>query len=63
MALDESTQNDEVFEDRGITFLVEKELFEKVKPISLDFITTERGSGFQMTSSLSRENACGSCSC
>ena len=63
MALDESTQNDEVFEDRGITFLVEKDLFEKVKPISLDFVTTARGSGFQMTSGLSRENACGSCSC
>ena len=64
MALDESTKDDEVFEDRGITYLVEKALFEKAKPIEVDFITTPRGSGFKLTSSLSQESACGSsCSC
>jgi iron-sulfur cluster assembly protein len=64
MALDESTKDDEVFEDRGITYLVEKTLFEKVKPIVVDFVTTPRGSGFKLTSSLSQESACGSsCSC
>jgi iron-sulfur cluster assembly protein len=64
MALDESKAEDEVFEDRGITYLVEKELFEKVKPITVDFITTARGSGFKLTSGLSEESACGSsCSC
>ena len=62
MALDESRQDDEVFEDRGVTYLVEKGLFEKVKPISVEFITTPRGSGFKLNSSLSREeSACGSC--
>jgi iron-sulfur cluster assembly protein len=60
MALDESTTNDEVFEDGGIKFLVEKTLFEKVKPIAVDFITTPRGGGFKLTSSLSKESACGS---
>jgi Fe-S cluster assembly iron-binding protein IscA len=64
MALDESKQDDEIFEDRGITYLVEKDLFEKVKPIEIDFITTPRGSGFKLTSSLKQESACGSsCSC
>ena len=64
MALDESKTNDETFEDQGVTYLVEKELFEKVKPISIDFITMERGSGFKLTSSLSQVSACGSsCSC
>ena len=64
MALDESKQNDEVFEDRGVTYLVEKDLFEKVKPIAVEFITTTRGGGFKLTSSLSQESACGSsCSC
>jgi Fe-S cluster assembly iron-binding protein IscA len=63
MALDESTTNDEVFEDRGVKFLVEKGLFEKVKPIAVDFVSTPRGGGFKLTSSLSQENACGSCSC
>jgi iron-sulfur cluster assembly protein len=64
MALDESTTNDEVFEDQGIKFLVEKTLFEKVKPITVDFITTPMGAGFRLTSNLSQESACGSsCSC
>ena len=64
MALDESKNDDEVFEDRGITYLIEKALFEKVKPITVDFVTTPRGSGFKLTSSLSQESACGSsCSC
>ncbi len=63
MALDESKQDDEVFEDRGVTYLIEKNLFEKVKPISVEFITTPRGSGFKLNSSLSQqEGACGSCS-
>jgi len=64
MALDESTKDDEIFEDRGVTYLVEKTLFEKVKPIEVDFITTPRGAGFKLTSSLNQESACGSsCSC
>jgi Fe-S cluster assembly iron-binding protein IscA len=62
MALDESKPNDEIFEDRGVTYLVEKELFEKVKPIAVEFITTARGGGFKLTSSLKPpEGACGSC--
>jgi iron-sulfur cluster assembly protein len=61
MALDESTPNDDVFKDRGVTYLVEKDLFEKVKPIAVEFITTPRGGGFKLTSSLSQEGACGSC--
>jgi iron-sulfur cluster assembly protein len=61
MALDESTPNDEVFEDRGLTYLVEKDLFEKVKPIALEFITTPRGEMFKLSSSLNQDSACGSC--
>jgi iron-sulfur cluster assembly protein len=64
MALDESTTEDEVFENQGIKFLVEKVLYEKVKPIAVDFVSTPRGGGFKLTSSLSQESACGSsCSC
>ncbi|MBU2055859.1 MAG: hypothetical protein KJ936_01050 [Proteobacteria bacterium] len=60
MALDESTQDDDVFEDRGVNFLVEKSLFARVKPIEVDFITTPQGAGFKVTSSLSQEGGCGS---
>lgn len=64
MALDESKSDDEIFEDRGITFLIEKTLFERVKPITVDFVTTPRGSGFKLTSNLEEGGACGSsCSC
>jgi len=64
MALDESTTDDEVFEDQGVTYLVEKELFEKAKPIAIEFVTTPRGAGFKLTSSLSAQSGCGSsCSC
>jgi Fe-S cluster assembly iron-binding protein IscA len=64
MALDESTTNDQIFEEQGVTYVVDKELFEQVKPIGIDFITTPRGSGFKLTSSMSADSACGSsCSC
>ncbi len=62
MALDESKENDEIFEDRGVTYLVEKELFERIKPIAVEFIHSPRGGGFKLVSSLKPpENACGSC--
>jgi iron-sulfur cluster assembly protein len=60
MALDEATSEDEIFEDRGITYVVEKALFEEAKPIAIEFITTPRGSGFQLTSNLKQEQSCGS---
>lgn len=60
MALDESQGNDEVFTDRGITFLIDKKLMEEVKPINVDFIESVRGSGFRLTSSLKTGGGCGS---
>jgi Fe-S cluster assembly iron-binding protein IscA len=60
MALDESTTEDEVFEDRGVTYVVGKTLFEKVKPIAIEFINTPRGGGFKLTSSLQQAEGCGS---
>jgi len=64
MALDEPQENDEVIGDNGITYLVEKTLLEKAKPIVVDFIETDRGSGFKLSSSLVLESSCGSsCSC
>jgi Fe-S cluster assembly iron-binding protein IscA len=63
MALDESKENDEIFEEQGVTYVVEKELFEQVKPIAIEFVTTARGSGFKLTANLNAQSACGSCSC
>lgn len=63
MALDEPKDNDEIFEEKGIKYLIEKDLLEKVKPINVDFVESAMGSGFSITSSMSKGNSCGSCSC
>jgi Fe-S cluster assembly iron-binding protein IscA len=61
MVLDEPIAEDEVFQENGITFAIDKKLFERVKPIQIDFVETSRGAGYQITSSL--QKSCGSCSC
>ena len=64
MALDEPKENDEVFNDDGIAYLINRQLYEQAKPISVDFITTYMGSGFSIASNLASANSCSSsCSC
>jgi Fe-S cluster assembly iron-binding protein IscA len=64
MALDEPQADDEVMDHKGIKYLVNKELLEQVKPINVDFIENERGSGFSIFSNLAKGDSCGgSCSC
>ena len=63
MALDESHDDDEVFTDRDIKYLVNKVLLEKVKPIAVDYVTNPRGGGFVLSSNLDAAGGCGpSCS-
>ncbi|MBW2557730.1 MAG: hypothetical protein JRD69_02645 [Deltaproteobacteria bacterium] len=63
MSLDETKEADKVFEEDGITFVMDEQLFEQAKPVNIDFITTDRGSGFSITSRLSSGGSCGgSCS-
>ncbi len=65
MALDEQRNEDEVFDEKGTKFVIEKDLWEQAKPINIDFITTPQGSGFKLSSNLSSAGGgCGgSCSC
>lgn len=65
MALDEPRENDEVFNEDGIEFLINKELFDQAKPIMIDFFQSPLGGGFTVQSALSKskEGGCGSCSC
>ena len=58
---DEPSEDDKVFTEEGVTYVVSKDLFERVKPIKVDFIDTPRGGGFFIFSNLGKE--CGSCSC
>ena len=63
MALDEPKDDDEIIEENGVTFLIEKDLLEKVKPVNVDFVESAMGTGFSITSAMSGGNSCGSCSC
>jgi Fe-S cluster assembly iron-binding protein IscA len=65
MVLDEPGKDDTVFSEQGISFMVENNLLERVKPIKIDFVDTPMGSGFIINSSLKKEKdkECGSCSC
>ena len=61
MALDEPGNDDQVFDEKGTKFVIEKEIYEQAKPINVDFIETPQGSGFKVTSSLSSAGGgCGS---
>ena len=59
MALDEPQESDEVFQEKGITFLIGRDLFEQAKPIAVDFISTAAGSGFRLSSALVSAGVCG----
>jgi len=64
MALDEPRENDEVFDSDGITYVIDKGLFDQVKPIKVDFVDSAFGSGFSIQSNLAMGASCGSsCSC
>jgi Fe-S cluster assembly iron-binding protein IscA len=59
MALDEPSAGDEVIENNGLTFLVDKSLLEEAKPIEVDFIVTPNGSGFKLSSPLTANAGAG----
>ncbi len=64
MALDEPKDDDVIFEEDGIKYLINKDLFEMVKPVNVDFVESVFGSGFSISSKLSTGASCGSsCSC
>ena len=56
-------ENDEIIKDNDVTYLIEKKLYEMTKPINIDFIESSMGSGFSITSAISKGSSCGSCSC
>ena len=60
MALDEPKDNDEIIKDNGVTYLVEKGLYEQAKPINVDFVDAAMGPGFSITSRMSNGDSCGS---
>jgi Fe-S cluster assembly iron-binding protein IscA len=64
MALDEPNEDDEVFNDDGITYVINSELFDRAKPILVDFVSSFMGSGFSISSSIAaNSSSASSCSC
>ena len=63
MALDEPKDDDEIVKNNGVTYLVNKQLLDQVKPITVDFVESGWGSGFSISSSLKKDDGCGSGSC
>lgn len=61
MALDEPGKDDEVFDEKGTKFVIEKDIFNQAKPINVDYVESPQGAGFRLTSSLSAAGGgCGS---
>ncbi|MDY6987242.1 MAG: hypothetical protein SWQ30_04220 [Thermodesulfobacteriota bacterium] len=63
MALDESRNEDAIFDEKGLTYVIEKELLERVNPIKVDYVESPMGAGFSISSGMERPDSCGSCSC
>ena len=68
LALDEPREDDEVIKDNGVTYIINKELYEQAQPIHVDFVESAMGSGFYVNSNLRDSKDCGgscatSCSC
>jgi len=59
MALDESNENDAVFENDGLTFIVEKKLLEDAKTFEVDYQVSTQGEGFTISSGLKQADGCG----
>ena len=63
MALDEPQETDLTFTDRGINYLIDKNLFEEIKPINIDFIDTAGGGEYKISSNLRAGKGCNSGCC
>ncbi|HDK43433.1 MAG TPA: hypothetical protein ENG91_02635 [Desulfobacteraceae bacterium] len=62
MALDESKENDKVFEENDLTFLIEQGLLSTCGSIKLDFIESGYRSGFSITAANPVSSSGGGCS-
>lgn len=52
MALDEPKEGDEVFEDDGLTYIVNRQLLDRVKPIRIEYIEGPGKPGFLVSGAL-----------
>lgn len=55
MALDEQKEDDEIVTEHGVTFVIEKALFDRVKPIRINYTNSTLGSGYTIESELMKD--------
>jgi Fe-S cluster assembly iron-binding protein IscA len=60
---DEARENDHVFQERGLTFVVDPDLYEQTKFITVDYGTNPMAPGFYITSGMEEVGGCGACAC
>ena len=58
LALDELHDKDETFENDEITYVINKELFDQVKPIKIEHVNTPMGPQIFISSSMKKNNSC-----
>jgi Fe-S cluster assembly iron-binding protein IscA len=64
MVLDEPKESDEVFKINGFTMLIDRDLHEQTKDITVDYGMHGCGQGFKLTSQIPiGGRSGGSCSC
>ena len=56
MELDEPKENDHVFTESGVTFLIEKTLLDRAKSVKIDYVHSAMGSGYTLKSHLLKDN-------
>jgi iron-sulfur cluster assembly accessory protein len=70
MAFDEKQESDQVFTEKGLTFLIEKTLLSRVQPVKIDYVDGTLGAGFTLRSEFTKavtspplacESLCGHC--
>ncbi len=60
MALDGPKEDDETFNENGLTFVMNSQLYRDVKPVTVDYVSTAMGAGFRISSNMSSAGSCGS---
>ena len=55
MALDGQKEDDQVFTEGGVTFIIKKSLFDQVKPVVVDYIESALGLGYVIKSELLKD--------
>jgi HesB-like selenoprotein len=52
LALDEKKENDELFTEKGVSFVIARTLLDQVKPVTIDYVESALGSGYVLKSDL-----------